>query len=36
MSRATAARRHDDGGLVIRLPDGSQKLERRQPKSRRR
>jgi hypothetical protein len=27
-ARATAARRKDDGGLVIRLPDGSDKAER--------
>ncbi len=28
-ARATAARQHDDGGLVIRLPDGSQRPERK-------
>ncbi|MEI9803885.1 MAG: hypothetical protein WDN48_04715 [Pseudolabrys sp.] len=33
-ARATAARRKDDGGLVIRLPDGSDKAER--PAKRRR
>jgi hypothetical protein len=27
-ARATAARSHSDGGLVIRLPDGSEKKER--------
>jgi hypothetical protein len=31
-ARATAARRKDDGGLVIRLPDGSDRPARRKPR----
>ena len=31
-ARATAARRHDNGGLVIRLPDGSRQQPSRQPR----
>lgn len=34
-ARATAAQRHADGGLVIRLSDGPQRPEKRKPKHRR-